>query len=609
MQPEISDHALIGDFETTALVSRQGCIDWLCWPTFASPACFASLLGDKSNGHWQIAPVSEAKSSRCYRERTLILETTFETGEGSVKLVDFMPSRGWHSNVVRLVTGLRGRVPMQTELLMRFDYGRSIPWVRQLHDGTIRMVSGPDLALLRTDAEMKTEKGNIFGEFTVSQGETIAFVLTYGESYREQPVPIDPHKALQDTEKFWADWIDQQTFDGEYADAIRRSLITLKALTYRPTGGIVAAPTTSLPEEIGGPRNWDYRYCWLRDATFTLLALMNAGHYEEAKAWRDWLVRAAAGSPDQLQIMYGIRGERHLLEWEVDWLEGYRKSKPVRIGNAASEQLQLDVYGEVADALLHAQLGGIKAREHDLDLLSALAHHLSDIWQQPDSGIWESRGGKQHFTYSKVMAWVAFDRTIKNAEQFGLVGNLKAWRQIRDKIHQEVCHEGWNPQLQSFTQSYGSKELDASLLLLPIVGFLPVSDPRIVGTVDAIQKRLMRNGLLLRYDTGTSDDGLPPGEGAFLACTFWLVQALSLLGRRDEAKRKFEELLALRNDVGLLSEEYDTRHKRLVGNFPQALSHIALVNAALELTQGESSGHTRRKDVVAGMTHSSESRG
>ncbi len=609
MQPEISDHALIGDFETTALVSRQGCIDWLCWPNFGSPACFASLLGDKSNGHWHMAPVAEAKCSRRYRERTLILETTFETHEGAVKLVDFMPSRGQHSDVVRLVTGLHGRVPMQTELLMRFDYGRTIPWVRQLHDGAIRIVSGPNLAVLRTDGQMKTKKGDIFGEFTVHQGETVAFVLTYGESYRDQPAAIDPHQALRDTEKFWADWIDQQTFDGEYADAIRRSLITLKALTYRPTGGIVAAPTTSLPEEIGGPRNWDYRYCWLRDATFTLLALMNAGHYQEAKAWRDWLVRAAAGSPDQLQIMYGIRGERDLLEWEVNWLEGYRKSKPVRIGNAASEQLQLDVYGEVADALLHAELGGIKAQKHDLDLLSALAHHLSHIWQQPDSGIWETRGAKQQFTYSKVMAWVAFDRTIKNAEQFGLEGNVKAWRQIRDKIHQEVCHEGWNPQLQSFTQSYGSKELDASLLLLPIVGFLPVSDPRIVSTVDAVQKRLMRNGLLLRYDTGTSEDGLPAGEGAFLACTFWLVQALSLLGRRDEAKRKFEELLALRNDVGLLSEEYDVHHKRLVGNFPQALSHIALVNAALELTQGESSGHRRRKDVVAEMTHASESRG
>ncbi len=380
---------------------------------------------------------------------------------------------------------------------------------------------------------------------------------------------------------------------------VRRSLITLKALIYRPTGGIVAAPTTSLPEQIGGSRNWDYRYCWLRDATFTLLALMNAGYYEEARAWREWLTRAAAGSPDQLQIMYGIRGDRDLLEWEVSWLPGYRNSKPVRVGNAASEQLQLDVYGEIADALLHAHLGGMKAHTHDLDLLSALTHHLSDIWQLPDSGIWETRGGKKQFTYSKVMAWVAFDRSIKHAEHFGLVGNVKVWRQIREKIHQEVCREGWNQQLGSFTQSYGSKELDASLLLLPIVGFLPVSDPRMVSTVDAIQKRLMRNGLLLRYDTGTSEDGLPAGEGAFLACTFWLVQVLSLLGRRDEARSKFEELLALRNDVGLLAEEYDPRGRRLVGNFPQALSHISLVNAALELTQGDTAEHRRRKDVGA----------
>ena len=606
MQPEICDHALIGDFETAALVSREGCIDWLCWPDFDSPACFASLLGDKRNGHWDITPAAEAKCSRRYRERTLILETTFETHEGSVQLIDFMPSRGRHSDVVRLVTGLHGRVAMQTELLMRFDYGRTVPWVRRLHDGSIAIVSGPSRAVLRTAAPLATVKGDIHGEFTVKEGETVALVLTYGDSYREPPAPIDPHQALQETEKFWADWIGQQTLDGEYAEAIRRSLITLKALTYRPTGGIVAAPTTSLPEEIGGPRNWDYRYCWLRDATFSLLALMNAGHYEEAKAWRDWLVRAAAGSPDQLQIMYGIHGERHLLEWEVDWLKGYRKSQPVRVGNAASKQLQLDVYGEVADAMLHAELGGMRAQKHDLELLSALAHHLSDIWQRPDSGIWEIRGRKQQFTYSKVMAWVAFDRTIKNAEQFGLVGNVKVWRQIRDKIHEEVCHKGWSSELQSFTQSYGSKELDASLLLLPIVGFLPVSDPRIVSTVEAIQKRLMRHGLLLRYDTGTSEDGLPAGEGAFLACTFWLVQVLSQLGRREEAKRKFEELLALRNDVGLLSEEYDTRHQRLVGNFPQALSHIALVNAGLELTQGESAVHRRRKDVATEAVHSIE---
>ncbi len=599
MQREIGDHALIGDCETAALVTRDGCIDWLCWPDFSSPACFASLLGDAENGHWTIRPVAHAKCTRQYREGTLILETIFQTHSGSAKLVDFMPIRGRHSDVVRLVRGVSGRVTMRTELLLRFDYGRSVPWVTVLRDGGIRIVAGPNLAVLRTNAQLSTDKGDIRGEFTVHKGETVAFVLTYGQSHSEIPAAIDHERALQETESFWAKWIGRQEFHGDYAGAIRRSLITLKALTYAPTGGITAAPTTSLPEQIGGSRNWDYRYCWLRDATFTLLALMNAGYFEEAKAWRDWLLRAAAGSPDQLQIMYGIRGERTLLEWKVEWLKGHRNSRPVRVGNAASEQLQLDVYGEVADALLHAHMGGMRPQQSDLDLLSALTHHLSRIWQQPDSGIWEVRGGKKQFTYSKVMAWVAFDRSIKNAEHFGLVGNVKVWRQIRQQIHDEVCRKGWNRKLGSFTQSYGSKELDSSLLLLPIVGFLPYSDPRVVGTVEAIQKHLMRDGLLLRYDTGTSEDGLPSGEGAFLACTFWLVHVLSQMGRKEEAKEKFEALLALRNDVGLLSEEYDPRGRRLVGNFPQALSHISLVNAALELMQGGSAQHTRRNAVSA----------
>ncbi len=598
MPAEIGDHALIGDFETSALVSRQGCIDWLCWPNFASPACFAELLGDEENGHWVIHPTTKAKCSRRYRKHTLILETIFETGEGAVQLTDFMPSRGRHSDIVRIVTGIRGRVLMRTELLVRFDYGHSVPWVTQLHDGSIRIVAGPNMAVLRTSAALETRKGDVRGEFAVSAGETVAFVLTYGDSYRELPAAIDAEKALSHTEAFWLDWIGKHDFEGEYGEPIRRSLITLKALTYRPSGGIVAAPTTSLPEQIGGSRNWDYRYCWLRDATFTLLSLMNAGYFDEARAWRDWLLRAAAGSPDQLQIMYGIHGERHLLEWEVDWLPGFRNSKPVRVGNAASEQLQLDVYGEVADALLHAHLGGMKPQKSDLDLLSALTHHLSDIWQLPDCGIWEVRGQSKQFTYSKVMAWVAFDRSITNAERFGLEGNVKAWREIRNKIHREVCEKGWDPQLGSFTQSYGSKELDSALLLLPIVGFLPPSDPRVVSTVDAIQKRLTRDGLLLRYDTGSSKDGLPPGEGAFLPCTFWLVHVLSLLGRKDEARKRFADLLALCNDVGLLSEEYDPRKRCLVGNFPQALSHISLVNAALELTQGDSAQHTRRSDAA-----------
>jgi len=598
MQADIGDYALIGDFETAALVSRQGSIDWLCWPNFSSPACFASLLGDATNGRWKIGPVGRTTSSRCYRDHSLILETSFETDEGAVTLVDFMPIRGMHSDVVRLVTGVRGRVSMRMDLRMRFDYGRSVPWVTLLNDGSLRIISGPNLAVLRTSARLEPVKGDVRCEFSIRKGETVAFVLTYGESCHKLPAPIDHEKALRETESFWTKWIGSKKIDGPYAKTIERSLITLKALTYRPTGGIVAAPTTSLPEQIGGTRNWDYRYCWLRDATFTLLALMNAGFFEEAKAWRDWLLRAAAGSPDQLQIMYGVHGERHLLEWEVDWLRGYENSKPVRVGNAASEQLQLDVFGEVADALLHAHVGGMRPQKPDLDLLSALTHHLSDIWQQPDSGIWEVRGGKQQFTYSKVMAWVAFDRSIKNAEHFGLIGNVPVWRQIRDKIHAEVCREGWNAHLRSFTQSYGSKELDASLLLLPIVGFLPPSDPRVSSTVDAIQKYLMRDGFLLRYNTGSSGDGLPPGEGAFLACTFWLVHVLALLGRKDEARRKFDELLKLRNDVGLLSEEYDAKDRRLVGNFPQALSHISLVNAALEITHGGSPGHRRRSDAA-----------
>jgi len=597
MQRDIGDHALIGDLETAALVSRDACIDWLCWPNFGSPACFASLLGDSENGHWTIRPTAECRFTRQYRDGTLILETTCRTHHGAVKLVDFMPVRGRHSDVVRLVTGVRGTVRMKTELLLRFDYGRTIPWVTELRDGSIRIISGPDLVVLRSSVPLRTRKGNIYGEFTVHAGKTVAFALTYGVSYSELPAAIDHKRALRETEAYWQKWIGRQTFTGEYAAAIRRSLVTLKALSYRPTGGMVAAPTMSLPEQIGGTRNWDYRYCWLRDATFTLLALMNAGYFEEAKAWRDWLVRAAAGSPDQVQIMYGIHGERHLLEWEVAWLKGFKNSRPVRVGNAASEQLQLDVYGEVADAMLHAHMSGMRPHKPDLDMLSAMTHHLSHIWQLPDRGIWEIRGRSKQFTYSKVMAWVAFDRAIKNAECFGLVGNVRIWRKIRDQIHQEVCRKGWNRELGSFTQSYGSKHLDASLLLLPIVGFLPPSDPRIVGTVEAIQKHLMRDGLLLRYDTGGSDDGLPQGEGAFLACTFWLVTVLSEMGRSEEAREKFEALLALRNDVGLLAEEYDPHRRRQLGNFPQALSHIALVNAALELTKGGSRGHTRRSDV------------
>jgi GH15 family glucan-1,4-alpha-glucosidase len=599
MAAQIGDYALIGDCETAALVGREGSIDWLCWPNFASPSCFSSLLGDEENGYWRIAPAIKAKVTRRYRDHTLILETAFENREGSATLVDFMPIRGRHSHVVRMATGVRGQLTMRMNLVMRFDYGRAIPWVMDLGDGSARLISGPNLAVLRSNARLHFKNGDISAEFALREGQLTFFVLAYGESYQALPPRIDHEKALHDTEAFWKAWIQHQQIASDYANAIRRSLITLKALTYRPTGGMVAAPTTSLPEQIGGPRNWDYRYCWLRDATFTLLALMNAGFYDEARAWREWLLRAAAGSPRQLQIMYGIRGERHLLEWEVDWLDGYQNSKPVRVGNAASKQLQLDVYGEVADALLHAHLGGMRPQQEDLDLLSQLTEHLCGIWQQPDRGIWEVRGEAKQFTYSKVMAWVAFDRSIKHAELFGLPAHVEKWRQIREQIHKEVCQEGWNAQLQSFTQYYGSRELDASLLLLPIVGFLAPSDPRVASTVDAIQKHLMRDGLLLRYDTGCGVDAMPPGEGAFLACTFWLVNVLSLLGRRQEAKKKYEELLKLRNDVGLLAEEYDIKLQRQAGNFPQALSHIALVNAGLELAHEESSQHRRRGDVSA----------
>ena len=600
MPSKIEDYALIGDCETAALVSNQGSIDWLCWPSFSSPACMAALLGDEENGHWCIAPSQAARSSRKYRDGTLIVETTFENDEGSVLLIDFMPIRGKYSDLVRIVRGVRGKVHICMELVLRFDYGRSVPWVTRLEDGTLRAISGPDMVVLRTEAPLRGENMKTVSEFTLSEGQSMSFSLTYAPSYGELPKPIHPERELKLTTDFWTDWSSKITakksehgYRGDYTEAVRRSLITLKALTYAPTGGIVAAPTTSLPERLGGKRNWDYRFCWLRDATFTLLALMNAGYHEEACAWRDWLLRAAAGSPDQVQIMYGIRGERHLLEWEVDWLLGYEGSKPVRIGNAASNQLQLDVYGEVADALLHAELAGLPSRKTDLDLLDCMTEHLGKIWHEPDEGIWEVRSGPKQFTYSKVMAWVAFDRAIKYAERCGRNGHLKQWREIRETIHREVCEKGFDRKLNSFTQTYGSKRLDASLLLMPLVGFLPVEDTRVQGTIATIEKNLICDGLVQRYDTDELDDGVRGHEGSFIACSFWLVSALNMCGRRTEARKLFERLLSLRNDVGLLSEEYDTGNQRLVGNFPQALSHIALVNSALEFTRGTSPGEQR----------------
>ncbi len=599
MPTRIEDYSLIGDCETAALVSRHGSIDWLCWPHFASPACFAALLGTEENGHWVITPKQASRSSRRYLDHTLVVETKFETKQGSAILLDFMPVRGRNSNLVRIVRGVRGRVPMSMQLVLRFDYGRSVPWVTRLEDGALRAIAGPDMVVLHTSTPLRGENLKTVSEFTIREGESVSFVLTYGPSYDQPPKPVDPEGSLRNTISFWEKWARRARPEEEYAEAVERSLITLKALTYRPTGGIVAAPTTSLPERIGEPRNWDYRYCWLRDATFTLLALMNAGYFEEAGAWRDWLLRAAAGSANQVQIMYGIRGERGLMEWDVDWLCGYDGSKPVRIGNAASEQLQLDVYGEVADALLHAHLGGIHLDPADFALQQSLTDHLAEIWQQPDEGIWEVRGGRRQFTYSKIMAWVAFDRAIQTAEKFGLRGEMRRWRAVRDKIHKEVCERAYDPQLGSFTQFYGSKELDASLLLIPMVGFLRPTDPRVRGTIEAIEKRLMPDGFVLRYRTESGHDGLPAGEGAFLACSFWMVSALKMLGRNQDARRLFERLLAVRNDVGLLAEEYDPKAKRQLGNFPQALSHIALVNAAFEFTRASSPGQQRAESSPA----------
>jgi GH15 family glucan-1,4-alpha-glucosidase len=586
MSTPIEDYALIGDCETAALVSRAGSIDWLCWPRFDSGACFAALLGTPEHGRWLLeAAQPPTRVTRRYRENTLILETTIETPDGVVTVVDFMPPRGRNSDVVRLVRGDRGRVQMRMELVLRFDYGSTVPWVSRLPDGTWRAIAGPDLVVLHTRVPLHGKDLTTVAEFEVVAGTTVPFVLTYGYSHLSPPDPIDPESSLASTDEFWTSWAAQHQSRGEWTDAVTRSLITLKALTYAPTGGIVAAPTTSLPEQLGGTRNWDYRFCWLRDATLTLLALMNAGYYDEARAWRDWLLRAAAGAPSQLQIMYGLAGERRLPEFDVPWLPGYEQSRPVRIGNAAHGQLQLDVYGEVIDALHQARRGALDSQEIDWAFQRALLEHLESIWDAPDEGIWEVRGGPRHFTHSKVMAWVALDRGIRAVEDFGLPGPVARWRALRHAIHDEVCARGFDTNLNSFVQSYGSRELDASLLLLPTMGFLPASDPRIVGTIEAVERHLFVDGFVLRYDSSTSTDGLPAGEGAFVACSFWLADAYALIGRVDDARRLFERLLALRNDVGLLAEEYDTAARRLVGNFPQAFSHIALVNTAHNLAR------------------------
>jgi GH15 family glucan-1,4-alpha-glucosidase len=586
MPAKIEDYALIGDCETAALVDRNGSIDWLCWPNFSSEACFAALLGSEENGRWQIAPAEEEqRSTRRYRHSTLILETTFDVDGGSVRLVDFMPVRGKCSNVIRIVEGVRGEVRMRMELALRFDYGRTVPWVTRINDG-IRAIAGPSLVVLRGSVPVHGENLKTVAEFTVREGESEWFTLAHGLSYESDPECVDREEALRCTEKFWLDWVSKSQYEGEYRDTIERSFITLKAMTFLPTGGIIAAATTSLPEAIGGVRNWDYRYCWLRDTTFTLLALTNGGFFDEAAAWQDWLLRALAGSPDQIQIMYGVKGERQLQEWEVDWLSGYEGSRPVRVGNAASMQLQLDIYGEMLDCFFHAQHKMGRHAEQDFRILVLLLEHLEKIWMEPDEGIWETRGGPQQFTYSKMMAWVAFDRAVLLCEQLRYDAPIERWKELRQAIHAEICEQGFNVERNCFVQAYGSDQLDAALLLMPLVGFLPGRDSRVVSTVEAIQRELMPEGLVLRYDTAKVEDGLPPGEGVFLACSFWMVSSLKAIGREGEARQLFERLLRLPNDVGLLSEQYDLAERRMVGNFPQAFSHIALVNAAFDLADG-----------------------
>jgi GH15 family glucan-1,4-alpha-glucosidase len=597
----IEDYALIGDCQTAALVGRDGSIDWLCWPRFDSPACFAALLGKPEHGHWRISPKNPPKNvRRSYRRDTLILETEFETAEGAVTLVDFMPVRSSHSDLVRMVIGRRGRVAMQMQMILRFDYGTAVPWVTRLPDRKgVRAVAGPDMAVLHSPVPLEGKDLTTVAQFEIGEGETLPFVLTHCPSHLEVPQPIKPGEALAATERFWREWIERCTDCAGWGEAVRRSLITLKALTYAPTGGIVAAPTTSLPEKIGGVRNWDYRYCWLRDATLTLLAFMDAGYLDEAKAWREWLLRAVAGSPEQIQIMYGLAGERRLPEWEVGWLPGYDGSEPVRVGNAAAAQLQLDVFGEVLDALYQACKAGLARHDAAWDLQRAMLGHLEKVWIQPDEGIWEVRGPPRHFTHSKIMCWVAFDRAVKMVEGMGLEGPVERWRALRERIHEDVCTRGFSEKRGCFVQSYGSEELDASLLLIALTGFLPANDVRVKQTVEAIQRELTVDGLVQRYLTHESVDGLPPGEGVFLACSFWLADNLCLQGRGKEARALFDRLVGLTNDVGLLAEEYDPAARRFLGNFPQAFSHIALVNTAMNLSAAAKPAEQRAEQRAA----------
>jgi GH15 family glucan-1,4-alpha-glucosidase len=582
----IEDYGLIGDCETAALVGRDGSIDWLCWPAFDSDACFAALLGTRKHGRWLIAPADAVTNiSRRYWDNTLILETRFETESGTVALIDFMPPRGNASDIVRLVRGVSGRVSLRMELIIRFGFGTDIPWVKKSEDSTALLaICGQDMTVLRTPVETRGEDLTTVADFEVGEGETVPFVLTYGPSHLPVPAPIDPAQALQDTEAFWTEWCSRCSYEGLRRDLVVRSLITLKALTYAPTGGIVAAPTTSLPEKLGGARNWDYRFCWLRDATFTLLALMNSGYTEEALAWHNWLLRAAAGSPANMQIMYGIMGQRRLLEWEAGWLPGYEGAQPVRVGNAAHAQLQLDVYGELIDAFHQSRMARLKLDEGSWALECTVLEHLAEEWNQPDHGIWERRGDGKHYVSSKVMTWVAFDRGIKSAEKFGFKAPLEKWRRLRDTIHRDVCEKGFDGELNSFVESYGSKLLDASILMLPSVGFLPASDRRVRGTLEAIEKYLMRDGFVLRHDPREISAEAQPIEGAFLACTLWLADAYVLAGKIEKAQAVFDCVVAVANDLGLLAEEFDTAPRRQTGNFPQALTHIALINTAHNLS-------------------------
>ena len=585
MYSNIEDYALIGDCETAALVNRNGSIDWLCWPSFDSDACFTALLGTKDHGRWQITPDGPIKScKRRYRGDSLILETTLETDDGAVTLIDFMPPRGTASDVVRIVRGDRGTVKMRMEMIIRFGFGTAIPWVKRDKDGAVLAICGPDMTVLHTPIETHGENLTTVASFEVKAGDSVPFVLTYGPSHLKVPEPINVDAALKDTEEFWAEWSSRSTYKGEHRDLVMRSLITLKALIYAPSGGIVAAPTTSLPEKLGGSRNWDYRFCWLRDATFTLLVLMNSGYTDEARAWHRWLLRAVAGSPAEMQIMYGIMGQRRLLEWEADWLPGYGGALPVRIGNAAHAQLQLDVYGELIDSFHQTRVAKLDLEDSTWAVEGEILDHLASVWSRPDHGIWERRGNGKHYVLSKVMCWVAFDRAIKSAEMFDLEAPLEKWKALRDEIHRDVCEKGFDPRENTFVESYGSDVLDGAILLLPAVGFLPVDDPRVKGTVAAVEKYLMRDGFVLRHDPREVTGEIQPAEGAFLACTLWLAEAYIQMGDIARAEELFERVVAVANDVGLLAEEYDSGVKRQTGNFPQALTHIALISVAHNLT-------------------------